>query len=60
MAQPDWTKITPNGKPFGYESEEEKVYKEKISTLEKEVEVLKKENAQLRELVEEQINTKKK
>lgn len=52
MGQPVWEKITPNGKPFGYQSESEIEANNEIEELKKEIEILKKENEQLREMIE--------
>jgi len=54
MGQPDWTRITPNGKPFGYEDPAVSPLNEKLEKLQKENDILKKENEQLRELLEEE------
>ena len=53
-ATPVWERITPDGKPFGYQSPKEEELNKKIKELEEEMAILKKENEQLRELFEEE------
>ena len=59
MAQPDWTKITSNGRPFGYQEESEKEALKLIEELKVEIDMLKKENQQLRQILEEDLKSKK-
>lgn len=54
MSQPVWEKITPDGKPFGYKSENEIELEKKVEELNKKIELVEKENKQLRSLFEKQ------
>jgi hypothetical protein len=58
MGRPDWSKVTPSGKSF----EEEALIKktsDELGESKKEIEILKKENKQLRELLEDYTKKKK-
>lgn len=52
MGAPNWNRITPNGRPFDYVDPSVKPLTEEIESLTKENVLLKKENEQLRELLE--------
>ena len=60
MGSPNWNRITPNGKPFGYEDPALKPLTEEIEALATENVLLKKENEQLRQLLEEDTKPKQK
>ncbi|MCX6822221.1 MAG: hypothetical protein NTW30_05600 [Candidatus Aenigmarchaeota archaeon] len=48
MGEPVWSKITPDGKPFGYKSDGELEALKKLEEVEKENKILRKEVEQLR------------
>lgn len=60
MANPNWSRITPDGKPFGYIDPKVKPLTDEIEELIKENFSLKKENEQLRQLLEEDTKPKSK
>ena len=57
MGQPNWNRITPNGKPFGYVDPDVQVLVDEIESLKKENVKLKRDNDQLKELINEYIET---
>ena len=58
MAQPDWSKITPDGKPLGWQSDGEKKALKEVEELKEEIKQLKLNNEELLELLEEPKDNK--